>query len=136
MPYFQTGLENNEYCVWIVAEPIGASRAHEALRSVVPDYAQRFARGQIEIIPYTDGYLHQGTFDPQRMIETWQNRLQLAKEHRFEGARLSGNLSWLNTKNWDLFTQYEASINVSLSKEKVLLVCNYALANCADPKKP
>jgi hypothetical protein len=50
VPYFKAGLENNEFCMWITAEPLSAQQASRAMRRAMPDFADRLARGQIEIL--------------------------------------------------------------------------------------
>ena len=37
IPYFQKGLENNEFCVWVVSDPLGVEEARSALRQAVPE---------------------------------------------------------------------------------------------------
>jgi hypothetical protein len=36
VPYFKNCLENNEYCMWIVSEPISVNEAEQALRDSIP----------------------------------------------------------------------------------------------------
>jgi len=38
LPYFRAGLENNEFCVWVTAEPLDAEEVKGALRRTVPDF--------------------------------------------------------------------------------------------------
>jgi hypothetical protein len=37
VPYFKAGLENNEFCMWIISEPLGVEDAKEALKKVLPN---------------------------------------------------------------------------------------------------
>ncbi|WP_332881643.1 MEDS domain-containing protein [Methanosarcina horonobensis] len=37
VPYFKAGLENNEFCIWVTSEPLGAEEAKGVLRTAVPD---------------------------------------------------------------------------------------------------
>jgi len=32
IPYFKAGLENNEFCIWVVSDPLGEEEARNALR--------------------------------------------------------------------------------------------------------
>jgi len=50
VPYFKTGLEDNEFCLWVISEPLRASEATKALREAVPDLEQHLARHSIEIL--------------------------------------------------------------------------------------
>jgi len=38
VPYFKAGLENNEFCIWVVSEPLDVSQAREALEDAIPDF--------------------------------------------------------------------------------------------------
>lgn len=37
VPYFKTGLENNEFSMWITSGPLEVEYAKESLRMTVPD---------------------------------------------------------------------------------------------------
>ena len=49
VPYFKSGLENNERCLLVAMEPFGADDARSALRAAVGDFDRRERRKQIEI---------------------------------------------------------------------------------------
>src|ERR1700704_5506931 len=40
VPYFKTGLENDEFCLWVISEPLTGADATIALRQAVPDFEQ------------------------------------------------------------------------------------------------
>ena len=44
IPYYKTGLENNEFCLWVVVEPLTGVEAAKALRSAVPDFDQHLIK--------------------------------------------------------------------------------------------
>src|SRR5713101_7541238 len=50
VPYFKTGLDDNEFCLWVISEPLRASEATKALREAVPDLERHLARHSIEIL--------------------------------------------------------------------------------------
>jgi len=56
VPYFKAGLENNEFCIWVMSQPLEVEEAIEALKKAVPDADVYLEKGQIEINSYT--YLH------------------------------------------------------------------------------
>src|SRR5438067_8328167 len=53
IPYFKTGLENNEFCIWVVSDPLGDEEARNALRQAIPEADRYLASGHIEIVPHT-----------------------------------------------------------------------------------
>ena len=38
LSYFKAGLEDNEFCVWVVPEPVSEREAWDGLRAAVPDF--------------------------------------------------------------------------------------------------
>jgi signal transduction histidine kinase len=130
VPYFKTGLENNEFCMWITAEPLSAAEAKEAMAVAMPDFAQRLARKQIEIIPYTEWYLKGGSFDSRRVLGGWVEKLDRALAGGYAGLRLTGNTLWLEKKDWRGFTEYEAEINNVIGQYRMLALCTYCLDRC------
>ncbi|HEY5074748.1 MAG TPA: MEDS domain-containing protein, partial [Pyrinomonadaceae bacterium] len=52
IPYFKAGLENNEFCLWIVSksELLTVAEAKDALRQAVPNLDRYLAQGSIEIL--------------------------------------------------------------------------------------
>ena len=37
VPYFKAGLEGNEFCVWVISEPLREADAWSALEGAVPE---------------------------------------------------------------------------------------------------
>src|SRR2546425_2796491 len=44
VPYFKTGLEHDEYCLWVTADPLSVEDARTLLRAAVLDLDTRRAR--------------------------------------------------------------------------------------------
>src|SRR5207249_6885581 len=65
--YFKVGLEENELCVWVVAEPLTAEEARRALRRTVPDLDRHLADRRIEIHSHDDWYLSRDALDLGRV---------------------------------------------------------------------
>jgi len=53
VPYFKAGLENNEFCVWVTADPLNSADARRAMKRAMPDFQTYVKKGQIEILPYS-----------------------------------------------------------------------------------
>src|SRR3954462_7800228 len=49
VPFFKAGLESNEYCFWVVSEPLTGAEVLHAMRSAVPDFDQRLVARQIDL---------------------------------------------------------------------------------------
>jgi PAS domain S-box-containing protein len=130
VPYFKAGLENNEFCMWITAEPLSAQGARKTMRQAVPDFADRLSKGQIEILPHTKWYLKGGSFDGQRVLDGWVDKLNAALGAGYAGLRLSGNTFWLEEQGWKSFADYEAAVNKVIGGHRMLALCTYSLDKC------
>ena len=63
IPYFKTGLENNEFCMWVVFPPRSEDEMKNALRHAFPETDRHLAAGDIEIVAHTEWYLKNGVLD-------------------------------------------------------------------------
>ena len=130
VPYFKEGLAQNEFCMWVTSEPLTEAEATSALRKAVPDVDRCLARGQLEILPYTDWYHRGGIFEADRVLKGWADKLDRARAKGFEGLRLSGNTFWLESKEWRAFTDYEQKVNSVIGQFRMLALCTYSLDKC------
>jgi hypothetical protein len=131
VPYFQAGLENNEFCVWVTSDFFTTEEAIAALEQGVPGFPECLARRQIEIFPYTDWYLKGGSFDLKRTLDMWMEKHDEALSRGFAGMRVSGTPYWIdNKRDWDDFACYEAEINNVIGGTKLLVLCSYSLQKC------
>ncbi len=130
VPYFKAGLENNEFCMWITAEPLFEEEAKNALQKAIPDIDFYLEQGQIEIIPYNDWYTKGGSFDSDRVLNGWVDKLNNALEKGFDGLRLSGNTFWLEKEDWNDFVDYEEEVDGVIGEYKMMALCTYSLEKC------
>jgi PAS domain S-box-containing protein len=128
VPYFKAGLESNEFCIWVTAEPLGVDEATLALRAALPDLDHRLADGQIEIIPYTDWYVDaKGVFDGDRVLNGWMEKLDAALANGYDGVRLTGNTFWLEKERWQGFIDYEEAVNSVIGNYRMIAMCTYSM---------
>ena len=107
VPYFKAGLENNEFCFWGTSQPLEVEEAKEALRKAVPDIDIYLEKGQIEIIPYTQGYVNEVVFDSEKVINGWGKKLDQVLSSGYDGLRAAGNTSWLKKGDREDFVDFE-----------------------------
>jgi PAS domain-containing protein len=130
VPYFKAGLEGNECCIWVTAEPLGEESAREAMRKAMPDFDRYLEKGQIEIVSHDRWYLKGGTFDMQRVLNSWIDKLEHALEHGYDGVRVTGNTAWLEKRDWKSFTEYEEKLNSVIGNYRMMAICTYSLDRC------
>jgi hypothetical protein len=78
IPYFKAGLEDNEFCLWVISQLLREEGAWSALRQAVPGLDRYLAERSIEILPYDEWYLKGGAFDLHRVINGWHDKLDQA----------------------------------------------------------
>lgn len=130
VPYFKTGLINNEFCLWITSHPITVASAYEALRKEIPNFDKYEKKKQVSILSHTDWYLKDKTFVPDIVINGWYQKLSESLHNGFDGMRVSGNEAWLERDIWKNFVDYERSLNNSLKGQRMIVLCTYPLAKC------
>jgi len=131
VPYFKTGLENNEYCLWAAADPLCTEECLVELGKVVPSLDLYLNRQQITVTDSKTMYAGQGEFDAESTLQTLVETVESALKQGFEGLRISGNASWLTKREWTTFAHYELSADFILGRRKAIGLCSYPLDRCA-----
>src|SRR2546423_1739326 len=150
IPYFKTGLENNEFCVWVVSDPLGEEEARNAFRQAVREADRYLAgghieivphtifpssrkqtspAGRIEIVPHTEWYLKDGSFIADQVIDGWNEKLAGALAKGYAGLRGNGNEAWLTDENRRDFIQYEKTLDERLADQRMIVLCSYPLSS-------
>jgi PAS domain S-box-containing protein len=130
VPYFKTGLENNEFCLWIISNSglINIEEAREALKKAVPSLGQSISESNIEIFNETDWYLEHNKFNFEKVINSWRVKLNNALVRGYDGIRISGDTFWLGKKYQKDFSLYEKQLNDFITDLPVIILCTYPLA--------
>ncbi len=131
VPYFKTGLENNEFCMWVTSKPLSVKEATNALRNAVQNIDSYLEKGQIEIIPYSDWYMEDDIFDPKRVLNGWIEKLKQAQAQDYNGMRLTGNTFWLEQEDWTDFIEYEEEVDKVIGNYQMIALCTYCLDKCS-----
>jgi hypothetical protein len=130
IPYCKSGLEGDEFCLWVVAEPLTIEEATDALKDAVPDIDRYLADSSIEIVSARDWYLQGGTFDLKRVTCGWHEKLAHASARGYAGVRVTGDTAWLGKKDWKDFCEYEEGLNQAVANQRMAVLCTYPLAGC------
>ncbi len=125
--YLQVGLEDGECCVWITSPGITHGDAISALEKMVPQARNFLSSGQLEIIPCTQWYLHGGVLNGDRILEAWQEKKRRAVAS-YAGLRVTGDASWLQTRDHQPFLAYERQVTDSAAGEQMVALCTYPTA--------
>ena len=128
--YCKAGLESDECCLWIVADPLTIEEATAALRSAVPDLDRYLANSSLELVLARDWFLQGGTFDGQRVTNAWYEKLASVSARGCAGVRVTGDTTWLTKKDWGHFCAYEDGLNEVITNKRLAVLCTYPLTPC------
>jgi signal transduction histidine kinase len=131
VPFFNTGLTNNEFCFWVLADPLTEDDARRALGQVLPASDRHWIDRHMEFLPSEECYLSGGTFDLDRVTGEWSARLEHALRAGYDGIRVTGSTGWLQTREWRDFWKYEARLNESIGGQPMIVLCTYPLLGSA-----
>ena len=127
IPYFKAGLESNEFCMWVVSQPLTVEEAKNALRQAIPSIDRHFADSSFEIFPGHEWYLKDNEFDLKRITGGWDEKLRTALARNYLGMRVSGNAFWLDTPKKADFTLYEHALDAAIAGKPMNVLCTYPL---------
>ncbi len=130
VPYFKAGLQSNELCVWVTAEPLGVDEAMKALRKTTRNLDDFISTGQIAILDHSEWYTTAGRFDAEHVLELWVDRVYEAVARGFNGLRVAGNMSWVEQSSWRDIANYEAECEAAVSKYRILAICSFCVDKC------
>lgn len=130
VPYLKTGLEANEFCVWITPEILNCKEVKEALKEKLSNINKYIRSKQLLILSYKDWYLKEGEFDSKRAQKKIINILNKALKRGFAGLRITGDMGWAKGQNWESVMDYERSVNNNIRNYKVLAICSFPINKC------
>jgi len=136
IPYFKTGLENNEFCLWIVSnsELITSEEAKAALGHAVPRLDQYLSKGRIEIVPHDQWwFLKSRTFDLHRVVHQFKEKLDDALAAGYVGMRVNGSPAWMRTERHEQLCEFEKKVDRLYPSLRIVVACTYPVgASTAD----
>jgi PAS domain S-box-containing protein len=128
IPYFKTGLEQNEFCVWGVFDPLGEQEARDALERALPGAEARLAAGDIEFVPQSQGYREDGAHDLRQLVRDWEAKLENALARGFAGMRVNVNPVWLAERARQNIDVCEDELSGLIANRHIIMLCGYPLA--------
>ncbi len=128
VPFFKTGLEHKEACLWIVSEPLTLEEAAQALRQSVPDLDRYLAERCIELSTCAGWCFDGGTGDPHRIVNLLHDKLAEALARGHAGLRVSRNSGALERCVWRSVRAYETELNKTIAAHPLMMLCTYPIA--------
>jgi PAS domain S-box-containing protein len=128
VPYFKAGLEQNEFCMWGVFDPLGGQEARIALDEALSGASARITAGDIEIVPQSQWYRGDGAADLQPLVRCLQEKLNWALARGYTGMRVNVNAAWLAERDKRNLDVYEDEFSALIANRRIIMLCAYPLA--------
>lgn len=129
IPYFKTGLENNEFCLWVISnsELLTVQQAMSALRIAVPDLDRYLANRSLEIVGHDEWFVPDGIFNLHHVANRFKEKVHEALARGHVGMRINGSPAWLQPGNAKELRQFEEEVDQLFSNLPILASCTYPL---------
>lgn len=125
--YFKAGLQNKEFCVWVVPQALTVEEGKHALGQAVPDLERHLAEGALEIHSHHEWYLRNGRWDSHRVLQSWREKISRTSANGYGGLRGSGDGGWVQNEDWMAFREYEKEVNALIADQRSIILCTYPL---------
>ena len=122
--YFEPGLANNEYCLWITPDS-SDGKAVGALRQVIPSADLHLEKGSIEIVSGQEWYYQTDGLEATRVLQAFDTKLTQALEKGYARMRVLADEAWLDHERWKVFSEYERQIDERFSGKPTSILCAY-----------
>lgn len=134
VPYFVAGLNSNERCVWITAEPLDAKAAEAELTKAGLQVPALMRKGALIIRDASDWFAGIDRLDgaKSRIMDLWLEEEQRALAAGYQGLRINGNTAFVKPADWSAFMEYEEHADGVFPGRRIVALCSYFL----DPRAP
>ncbi|MDT7810825.1 MAG: hypothetical protein QOJ42_741 [Acidobacteriaceae bacterium] len=127
VPYFKAGLENREFCLWVVPDSLTKEEALGVLRHALPDFDHYFAQESIEVIAHDEWFFKQGTFDLPTVITRLSDKRREALSRGYTGLRVNKSSAWLHKASPRQFSEFEKELDRLITNERLIVLCSFSL---------
>lgn len=127
VPFFAAGLEDNEFCLWVVFHPLTIEEVRQAVTEQIPRGEHHLRCGNIEVHSNLDWFPGGSQPDFGALAKRWNEKLSKAMNAGFEGVRANGNEAWVSNMHWLAFASFEEHLNQTLKAQPAVVACTYPL---------
>jgi len=127
VPYFKTGLEQHEFCVWRVFDPLDEQAAADALELALPGSGARLAAGDIEIVPPSQWDRGDGAHDLRQLVRDWETQLNKALSKGYAGMRVNVSAARLAERDSRDLDAYEDEFSGLVADRRIIMLSAYPL---------
>ena len=124
--FIGAGLRATQRCVWVAPEE-SSNALREALADIGGDLPTLESSSQLLIISEVEFYLHEGIFEPSRIMDLLRALLEDNRREGYDTMRVASDVSWLRGDYPDpeLWERFEARLTREIAKLPLVMVCQY-----------
>jgi len=127
IPFFQAGLENHEFCLWIVCAPLTEADALRALRESIPEMDRYLAEGGMEIRVHAKPVGPGDRGVARSRVGFLHERLAQALARGYAGMRVAGSPASIQKKDARVFREFERELGESVANRRMIALCQFPL---------
>lgn len=127
VPYFRAGLENKEFCLWILQPSITRQDALDVLRRGISDFDRHLSEGDIELTSQEQWFTKNGKFELAAVVQRFRAQLEKAISNGYVGLRANGTSAWLQKTDSTAFRELERKLDEAIAGTKMIVVCSFSL---------
>lgn len=128
--FFKSGLEQNEFCLWIVGRHEFPSRkaATQALTEAYPRFQEFLKKGNIRLLTHEQLFETRGRIDPTAAVTRVRKITADALARGLCGLRWNGSPAWVRLNlQARRFCEFEHEVDTLLAGRPVIAACTFPI---------
>jgi hypothetical protein len=130
LPFFQTGLEKSEGCLWLVSERIGVEEVKAIAEKEIPGFLSYISSGQFQILSAEEWYLTDGGFDETKALSNAVRFGRHMNAKGFKRLRIAGDAGAVPHEDWVYSRSYEEKVDALVKAGPHIALCAYPILDC------
>jgi len=127
--FFMAGLENNEYCIWVLSENITEQEIIDYFFKKYYKFGEYLEKEQFKFYNYEEWYKNSGSLNAQNLINSWNQNLTYALKKNYSGIRITGDVRLISKEDLNTFLDYELQFNTLIKDKFIKAICTYPIFN-------
>lgn len=123
--YIQSGLINNELCIWIYSDNTTYEEIKDKLSEYMDDIDFYLQLGQLKIMHYSQWYVKDNCFNEVKVNDQWNYFIKHVVQNGYDGLRAIADTAWLEKNHYRSFLDYERNIDNIISESPFIAFCLY-----------
>lgn len=125
VPFFLAGLNNDEFCLWVVYKPISEADALKAMQAATPDLDRYLAENRLAILVHPD----LETPEQDSSLTYLFEQLDSVRARGLEGMRIAGSPMCLQKMSGDCFREFEFRLGQAAANNRLIALCHFPVAD-------